>query len=28
MIFKAFKSKNLKSYSFGNITLSNLGNFI
>ncbi len=28
MILKAFKTKNLKSYSLGNITLSNLGNLI
>ncbi len=28
MILKAFKTKDLHSYSLGNITLSNLGNFI
>jgi len=28
MVIKAFKTKNLKSYSLGNILLSNLGNVI
>jgi hypothetical protein len=28
MVIKAFKTKNLKSYSLENIILSNLGNFI
>ncbi len=28
MIFKAFKTRNLKSYSLGNLALSNLGNLI
>ena len=28
MLFKAFKTKNLKSYSLGHIALSNLGNLI
>ncbi len=28
MLFKAFRTKDLKSYSIGNIALSNLGNFI
>jgi uncharacterized protein with PQ loop repeat len=28
MLFKAFKTKDLKSYSFANILLSNLGNLV
>ena len=28
MLFKAFQTRDLKSYSFGNIALSNLGNLI
>jgi uncharacterized protein with PQ loop repeat len=28
MLYKAFKTKDLKSYSFGHIALSNLGNFL
>jgi uncharacterized protein with PQ loop repeat len=28
MIIKAFRTRNLKSYSLGNITLSNVGNLI
>jgi uncharacterized protein with PQ loop repeat len=28
MVVKAFKTRNLKSYSLGNILLSNFGNFI
>lgn len=28
MLYKALKTKDLKSYSIGNIALSNLGNFV